>query len=73
MFVCDFVIKYQFLGLIVQRFSHVLDFTTATLFSVDEFPDLCNELNGTFRSHFFALGVSEIRLLCTCEGCSNDT
>ena len=63
MLVCDFGVKYQFLGVIVQQLSCVLEFTAVEPMSVDEFPDFCDELAGPFESHFFAFYVSEIRLL----------
>ena len=41
--------------------------------SVDKFPYLCDELAAPFESRFFASYVSEIRLLCTCEGFGDET
>ena len=48
MFVCDIGVEDQFLGVIVQRFFHVLEFTAVYIFSVDESPNLCDELSGPF-------------------------
>ena len=72
-FVCDFGVKDQLLGVIVQRFSCVLEFNLLEPLDVDEFPDLCEELTGQFESCSFASYVSEIRLLCMCEGYRNET
>ena len=47
-FVCDFGVEDQFLGVIIQRFSHMLDFTVVEPLSVYEFPDLCDELASPF-------------------------
>ena len=41
--------------------------------AVDYFSDLCDELAGPFEYRFFASDVSEIFLLCACEGCRNET
>ena len=65
-FVCDFGVKDQFIGVIAQRLSRVIEFTEVEPLSVDEFPDLRDELDGPFGSHFFASDVSEICLLFTC-------
>ena len=40
---------------------------------VHEFPDLCDELAGLFETRSFASFVSEIFLLCVCEGYVNET
>ena len=72
-FSCNFGVDDQFLGMIVQRLSRVLEFTAVNLFSADKFPDLYDELAGPFEPRFFAFCVSEIRLMCTCEGCRNET
>ena len=68
MFICDFGIEDQFLGVIIQRFSCVLEFTTVEPLAVNECLDLCDELAGPFESPFFASYLSEILLLCTCKG-----
>ena len=73
MFVYDFGVKYQFFGVIIQRFSCVLEFTALEPLEVKEFPYLCYELTGPFDSPFFASYVSGIRLLCTCEGFGDET
>ena len=72
MFVYNFVVKDQFLGVIVQCFSRMLGFTAIEPLSVDESPYLCDELTGPLFP-FFSSDVIEIRLLCTCEGCGNYT
>ena len=54
-FVCDVGVNDHFLGVIVKRFSHMLDFTVVEPLSVDESPDLCDELTGPFYSLFFLL------------------
>ena len=51
-FVCDFGVEDQFLGVIGQRFSCVLDFTVVELLTIDESSDLCDELTGSFQSNF---------------------
>ena len=38
-FVFDFGVKGQFLGVVLQLFSHVLELTVVKPLSVDEFPD----------------------------------
>ena len=48
MFLCDFGVDDQFLGMIVQRFSLMLEFTVVEPLTVDEFPDLCDDLTGLF-------------------------
>ena len=58
MFVYDFGGGYQFLGVIVQRLSCVIEFTTEEPLYVDKFPDLCDELAGPFESRFLASYVS---------------
>ena len=72
-FIYHFGLENQFLGVIIQRFSCVLEFTAVDPLDVNEFRDLCDELAGPIESRFFAYYVSEIRLLCTCEGFRNDT
>ena len=52
MFVCDFIVKYQFLSFIVQHLLGMLEFTTVEKLDIDEFPDLCHELAGPFESRF---------------------
>ena len=49
----------------------MLEFTAVGPLVVNEFSDLCDELAGPFDSRFFASYVSEIRLLCMCEGFRN--
>ena len=51
----------------------MLEFTAVQPLSVDEFSDLCDDFSGLFCYHFFASGVSEIHLLCMCNGCRNKT
>ena len=46
MFICDFGVKDNFLSVITQRFSCVIDFTAVDPLAVNEFPDLCDELAG---------------------------
>ena len=41
-FVCDFVVDDQFLGVIAQRFPRMLEFDVVELLSVDEFIDFCD-------------------------------
>ena len=48
MFVCDFGVEDQFLGVIVQCFSCVLEFTAGEPLSVYDFPYLCDDLAGPF-------------------------
>ena len=67
LFVCDFGIKYQFLGVVSKRLSCVLKFTVVEPFAVDEFPDLCDELAGPFESRFLVSYVIEMCMLCMCE------
>ena len=64
-FVYDFGVDDQFLGVITHRLSCVLKFTAVEPLAVYEFTDLCDELAGPFESRFFASYVSEIRFLCT--------
>ena len=52
MFICDIGFEDQFLGVIIQRFSCVLEFTKVEPLAVNEFPYLCGELAGPFKSHF---------------------
>ena len=73
MYICDFGNGYQLLGVIFQHSSRILEFTTVEPLDVDEFPDFWDKLAGPFESHFFYSYVIEIRLLCTCEGCRNET
>ena len=47
-FVYDFGVKDHFLGVIAQFFSRVLEFTAVEPLSVDEYPYLCDELDGPF-------------------------
>ena len=65
-------VKDQFLGVTVQRFSCVLEFTAVDPLDVYEFPCFCNELVDPFESCFLASYVSEIRLLCVCRRCRNE-
>ena len=51
----------------------MLEFTAVELLAVDKFPGFCDELSGPFGSRFFASDMNEMRLLCTCEGCRNET
>ena len=64
MFVCDFGVKDQFFGVIIQRFSCVLEFTAVETLALKEFPYLCDELADQFESRIFASYVSKIHLLC---------
>ena len=48
MFFCYFGVEGQFLGVIVQRLSCVLEFTAVDPLSVYEFPDFCDEFTGPF-------------------------
>ena len=73
MFACDFGVNDQIFGVIIQRFSRMLEFTVVEPLAVDEFPYFCDELAGPFESCFSASYVSEICLLCTCEGFRNET
>ena len=72
-FICNFRVKDQFLGVIMQHFSCVLEFTAVNPLAINEFPDFCDKSVGPFESPFFASCVSEIRLLCTYEGFRNET
>ena len=47
-FFYDFGIKDKLFGVIIQRFSRVIEFTLVDLLYVDEFPNLCDELAGPF-------------------------
>ena len=67
----NFRVDNQFLGVIVQYLSNVLEFTVVDPLAIDEFTDLCDELAGPFESRSFDSDVSEISLLCTCEVCRN--
>ena len=58
--------------MIVEHLPHVIKFTAVEPLSVDEFPDLGDDLTGPFKSRFSS-DVSEKSLVCTCEGCRNDT
>ena len=51
-FVCDFGVKGNFIEVIFQRLSHVLEFTAVDPLSVVDFTDLCYELTGPYESHF---------------------
>ena len=57
---------------IVQRLSHVLEFSAMEPLYISEFPDLYDELAGQLESCLFVFDVSEIHLLCKCEGCRNE-
>ena len=46
LFASDFGVEDQFLGVITQRLSRVLEFDAVGSLFVDEFPDLCDELTG---------------------------
>ena len=72
MFVCDFDVKDQFLSVILQRFSRVIEFNVMDTLAADEFLDLCDKFSGPVESHFFAYNISEIRLLSTCKGCRKE-
>ena len=54
-FVCDLGADDQFLGVIVQCFSCLLEFDRVETLSADEYPDLCDELTGPFYSRFLLL------------------
>ena len=71
MFIYDLSVKDQFLGVIIQKLSYMIEFTAVETFSINEFPYLCDELAGPFEYRFFASCVSEIILLCTCKGFRN--
>ena len=73
MFVCDIDVKNQFLGVILQCFYGIIEFTAVKPLFVDEYPYLCDELTVSFYSHFFASNMSEILLLCMFKGCGNDS
>ena len=72
-FICDFGIEDQFLGVIIQRFSLVLQFTAVNPLALNEFTDLCDELAVPLESCFIDSYVSEISVLCTCNGFRNET
>ena len=55
MFVCDLGADDQFLGVIVQCFSRLLEFDRVETLSADEYPYLCDELTGPFYSRFLLL------------------
>ena len=46
--VCYLGFDFQLLGVVAQQFSCVIEFTDVEPLSVDEFPDLCDELAGPF-------------------------
>ena len=71
MFIFDFGAKDKFLGIVVQHFSCVFEFTAVEPLAVNEFTDFCDELAGPFESHTFDSYMCEIRLLCACEGFRN--
>ena len=52
LFICDFGVRDQFLGVFVHHFYRVLEFTVVDPFFIDEFPDFCDELAGPFLSRF---------------------
>ena len=52
MLICDFGVKYQFLVVIIQHLSCMLEFTAVDPLAINEFLDLCAELDGPFESHF---------------------
>ena len=58
MFIFDLGVEDQFPGVIIQRFSCVVEFTAVEPLAVNEFPDLCDELACPFGSRFFASCVS---------------
>ena len=72
-FICDFGIEDQFLGVLIQRFSLVLQFTEVNPLALNYFTDLCDELAGSLEACFIDSYVSEISLLCTCKGFRNET
>ena len=51
-FFYDFSAKDQFLGVIFQLFYCVLEFTVFDPLDVNEFPDLCDDLDGLFESRY---------------------
>ena len=72
-FIFDLGVEDQFPGVIIQRFSCVVEFTVVYPLAVNEFPDLCDELAGSFESRSFASYMCEIFVLCTYEGFRNET
>ena len=52
MLICDFGVKDRFVGVIIQRFSLLLEFTVVETLAVNEFLDSCDELVGPFESDF---------------------
>ena len=68
MFICDFGVEDKLLGIIVQMSSFVFEFTAVEPLAVNEFPDLCDELDGPFEYRPFASHMREICLLYTYLG-----
>ena len=60
MFIYYFGVEDQFLVFITQCFSCMIEFTAVELLSVNEFPDLCDELAGPFESRFLPMRVKDI-------------
>ena len=73
MFICDFCTEDKFLGIIFQGLFCVFSLTVVEPLSVNEFPDLCDELAGPFESCYFDSYMCERNLLCTCEGFRNES
>ena len=73
MFICDFGVDDKFLGIALHCFSCMFEFTVVYPLAVNEFPDLCDELAGSFESRSFASYMCEIFVLCTYEGFTNET
>ena len=73
MFICDFVLKDKFLGIVVHRFSCVFEFTVVDLLDVKEFLALCDVLARSFESCYFDSHMCKLLLLCSCKGFGNET
>ena len=72
-FICDVNVEDQLLGIIIQCFSCMFEFTVVYPLAVNEFPYFCDELAGSFESRSFASYMCEIFVLCTYEGFRNET
>ena len=57
----------------IKRFYCVLEFIAVEPLAIDESPYLCDDLDDSFDSRFFASYVIKMCLLCKFEGCRNES
>ena len=60
-FIYDFDVEDHFLGVIIQSFLCVLEFTAVDPLAVNGFPDLDGGLAGSFESRFFLIIVFQTK------------